>query len=612
MAIRTQDAVFRLKHLVVDGSFMSGVYFVVRTSKGRMLYVSFETQNVDPHNGWGWSMIRGQCSRPGNDVGKFVMAPHEKHECDEMRLEVDMATFYLQTPEWKFKITSQPVYGRMSGPHHRLDVTTTLLADENVLKPHGLLGQSFDGDDRPRHGRLDVYPSRDVPGNFTTTAMAEGAIDGVAKDYALASPRSTAFRYSRFDGQRFAPGKTVSHGKGIVRATDDGYDTYPSPQKEEFDRRRLSEVCVCEVPPSPPPIACASAETCHYEWYGADHAGVSDYESDPNSVSRYTFHLLPVVESAMTEAGYANQCQAAGYRPAHCGGQTYSSNPSFTCFASSYNSLGVYLHRYGGCSIQGTLLDLAGWQNDFHSASDAPAVTFYHCNNDPHPKWAPSMALSRYRPLCVSVPSNTVSPPAPPQPPPSPPPLPSRFHNIGQSNVYPQDTYSYELSRAYNNIMVFDWCCSLDLNAYFFNEEDCKGGTIGPLPNGHNVYPAHTIHWPVDTPGTYFIGSTQHGKCFQVEITFVNAPPPPPPPPPTCVETTIDDHLCVSSLHSVLNVCSYDSCTASKCRGLCADTTGCVAYAANSPDYNNFCRLCSQADYDARSSHEQWQIHTVC
>ena len=59
--------------------------------------------------------------------------------------------------------------------------------------------QSYDGDGKLRAGRLDKYPPRDVNPTFTTTAMAEGAIDGVAADYVVASPFETEFKYSAFD-----------------------------------------------------------------------------------------------------------------------------------------------------------------------------------------------------------------------------------------------------------------------------------------------------------------------------------------------------------------------------------------------------------------------------
>ena len=48
-----------------------------------------------------------------------------------------------------------------------------------------------------RDGAVDAYPES---GEFTTTAMAEGAIDGTAGDYELREPFQTDFAFSRYLG----------------------------------------------------------------------------------------------------------------------------------------------------------------------------------------------------------------------------------------------------------------------------------------------------------------------------------------------------------------------------------------------------------------------------
>ena len=58
--------------------------------------------------------------------------------------------------------------------------------------------KSYDGSDVPRYGRIDQYPPLSVPAEFTTAAMAEGAIEGAAKDYEVADKYATQFRFSRF------------------------------------------------------------------------------------------------------------------------------------------------------------------------------------------------------------------------------------------------------------------------------------------------------------------------------------------------------------------------------------------------------------------------------
>jgi hypothetical protein len=46
---------------------------------------------------------------------------------------------------------------------------------------------------------VDHYPPLDEPAEFTTSAMAEGAIEGVAEAYRVADKYATAFKFSRFE-----------------------------------------------------------------------------------------------------------------------------------------------------------------------------------------------------------------------------------------------------------------------------------------------------------------------------------------------------------------------------------------------------------------------------
>ena len=53
----------------------------------------------------------------------------------------------------------------------------------------------------PHLGRLDKYPPLDEPAEFTTSAMAQGAIEGDAADYEVIEPLSTDFKFSLFDSR---------------------------------------------------------------------------------------------------------------------------------------------------------------------------------------------------------------------------------------------------------------------------------------------------------------------------------------------------------------------------------------------------------------------------
>jgi hypothetical protein len=79
-----------------------------------------------------------------------------------------------------------------------------------AVAPHGLIGQTYDGDRRPMHGQRDSFEQLDdgTPtrsrtgrgGTITTRAKAEGAIEGTRRrctEYVW-QPFSIDFVFSRF------------------------------------------------------------------------------------------------------------------------------------------------------------------------------------------------------------------------------------------------------------------------------------------------------------------------------------------------------------------------------------------------------------------------------
>jgi len=86
----------------------------------------------------------------------------------------------------------------------RFDTANTRVA------PHGLMGQSYDGDSVAVIGAVDKYKGDEV----STSAMGEGAIEGVAKDYEMADKFGTRFAFSRFGKASAAP-RNVSALSGM-------------------------------------------------------------------------------------------------------------------------------------------------------------------------------------------------------------------------------------------------------------------------------------------------------------------------------------------------------------------------------------------------------------
>ena len=85
----------------------------------------------------------------------------------------------------------------------------------DAVAPHGLLGQTYDGDRRPIHGKRDRYDILDngkptaarkgVGGRITTRAKGEGAIEGHAEMYRVERPFDTGIAFSRFGAHSAAP-----------------------------------------------------------------------------------------------------------------------------------------------------------------------------------------------------------------------------------------------------------------------------------------------------------------------------------------------------------------------------------------------------------------------
>ena len=130
--------------------------------------------------------------------------------------------------------TRRPIYNHVAGPSkwrfdisiRPLDGTTGLEAKygkaSETCFPHGIIGQSWDGDDIAINGAVDDYTFNPNEPTITTKAMAEGAIEGVAADYELAKGDATDFAFSRFDkdGDAICAPRDVNKLTGVRVALD--------------------------------------------------------------------------------------------------------------------------------------------------------------------------------------------------------------------------------------------------------------------------------------------------------------------------------------------------------------------------------------------------------
>ena len=137
--------------------------------------------------------------------------------------------------------TREPIYNMIRGPSSwRFDLAMRKLDGTRFAKefgnssascfPHGIIGQSYDGDNMAVSGKTVDYTNRV---EVTTTAMAEGAIEGSAADYALSTPFETSFTYSRFakiGSDECAP-RDVSKLKGFT--TKGSTEATPSSKEDD-------------------------------------------------------------------------------------------------------------------------------------------------------------------------------------------------------------------------------------------------------------------------------------------------------------------------------------------------------------------------------------------
>jgi hypothetical protein len=212
-------------HKNVHGSFLTQAHIVARTNLGKTVHASYYAEVIGATN---IAFVNGTVEdAPGPKArlpGDFKLGPKANMAVDDVSMTTDYSSLHLLTPEFQIVVTPinlrQEEWGRalernVNGVHHRLDVQIKLRVPEDLLTvaPHGIIGQGWDGDGKAINGETDNFPES---GEFTTYAMAKGALEGTASDYKMASKYATAFKFSRFDATSAAPrdlAKLVASGE---------------------------------------------------------------------------------------------------------------------------------------------------------------------------------------------------------------------------------------------------------------------------------------------------------------------------------------------------------------------------------------------------------------
>lgn len=202
---------------LIHGTFMTAAEWRVRTPSGRVLLIRAD------------ALRKGELHlvviRPGGGREELqVGSQGGTRIIDDVKMTTAMYTCTVETARWSVKVTSKPIWGFAPPPssfvnsthfrgvvQRRLDLTISGAFPQPDA--HGVIGQSYRNATAPRvNGKHDAYGQATAPGaadadgvmpSMTTSAQAEGAIEGVYTDYrvdAVAdSGRSTRWKYSRFE-----------------------------------------------------------------------------------------------------------------------------------------------------------------------------------------------------------------------------------------------------------------------------------------------------------------------------------------------------------------------------------------------------------------------------
>ena len=186
-AAQTHDVSFLLpRPQLVHGSFFTHAAWTIRGTSGRTYGLRTAADRV------GFEVVDVPSGRL---IEKFTNIWRQWWN-DGIRAVYKQSTMYVRAAGWEVNCTRHPVYNYVSGyGKWRFDIAMRKLdgtvfarrhnASSATCYPHGIIGQSYDGDHLGIGGAKDDYTYRAESPVITTKAMAEGAIEGDASHYEL-------------------------------------------------------------------------------------------------------------------------------------------------------------------------------------------------------------------------------------------------------------------------------------------------------------------------------------------------------------------------------------------------------------------------------------------
>jgi len=196
---------FRNPYKLVHGSAMKAAVWTMRTNEtGRIVTVEYNASLALPNRAYvrvsdsKASMWLGHTTKPFQLENIRVEMREKKQTGMGKRGAWHGMALIVSSGLWRTNVWAKPFPNAPDNPGKALlniHIEPLYDADSDPVAPHGLIGQSYDGDGQAVNGKIDDYSEAEV----TTEAMAEGAIEGRAEEYKMLNKYDTAFKYSRFD-----------------------------------------------------------------------------------------------------------------------------------------------------------------------------------------------------------------------------------------------------------------------------------------------------------------------------------------------------------------------------------------------------------------------------
>lgn len=205
VAIETAD--FRWKTRLVHGTRLSAAYWAILVPDGNTITVGYKADKEPSGRRHAIVQVGKQPPLQVTAASPFALA--------DVSVSLSDRALTVVAAKWSATATASAFpFASLNQNKSLLDLAVKPLydADADPVAPHGLFGQSFDGDDVAVDGATDSARS----GEVTTTAQAEGAIEGSMRDYKMESPYATGFKYSRF-GAASAKHRDVGLLSGLKR-----------------------------------------------------------------------------------------------------------------------------------------------------------------------------------------------------------------------------------------------------------------------------------------------------------------------------------------------------------------------------------------------------------